>query len=210
MKSWVPYAMLTMVMGPPGTGKSAFALSIAGSVMLGRKFVNGTPGLRQPSNVIWCDTEATNAITYERLRQWGIPPERLLLPKDDVYSAFSIETDIDSLRELILRTKAPLVVIDSLRSAHGGDENSSGAVAKACQPLANLAQEVGCAVVVVHHTKKLGDGQPVSMDSARGSNVSAALSRSVIALSRPDRDSQAVRSRSSEVKPSGTTVSIRN
>jgi hypothetical protein len=169
-------------MAPPGTGKSAFVLSIARSVILGRPFINGSYGPRAPSYVIWCDTEATNAITYDRLVKWGIPSDRLLLHSDDVYSAFSITRDIERLRELILRTKSPLVVIDSLRSAHGGDENSSGAMAQACHPLANLAQETGTAVVVVHHTKKLGEGQQVCMDSARGSNVGVALARSVIAL----------------------------
>jgi AAA domain len=120
---------------------------------------------------------------------------RLLLNGEDPFQSLSIDSDEDlsKLRDQIQREEVPLVVIDSLRSAHGGEENSSQKVGEVMNKLAHLAQETGVAILVVHHTKKLFEGQDVDHNSARGSNAVIALARSMIALSKPDRNDDAIR-----------------
>jgi hypothetical protein len=193
---WIPYGMVTLLFAEPGVGKSAFVLgSIVTAIVNRRPFLDNQGGFRDPQSVIWCDTEAAHAMTVERAMQWGTPMGRLLLNGDDPFKSFSLDSakDLSELRDQIRRERVPLVVIDALRSAHSGEENSSQKVGEVMQKLAHMAQETGVAIVVVHHSRKIGEGQNVDHNSARGSNAVIALARSVIALSKPDRENDAIR-----------------
>ena len=96
---------------------------------------------------------------------------------------------MDALREAIRIHKPYLVVIDALRSAHKGDENSSR-VAGVLEPLAEIARDTGVAILVIHHLRKLAHGEEVSMDSTRGSNALTAICRSILAIDAPDPEPQ--------------------
>jgi hypothetical protein len=80
-----------------------------------------------------------------------------------------------------------MVVIDSLRGGHGEDENSSR-VGSILQSLAAIGERTKAAVVVVHHTKKLGADEEVRANSSRGSNAIFAMMRSLIGIDRPNPD----------------------
>ncbi|MGZ7274461.1 AAA family ATPase, partial [Streptococcus pyogenes] len=73
----------------------------------------------------------------------------------------------------------------SLRGAHDGDENCSR-VGKLVKRLVGLAERTGCAVVLIHHTRKLGQGEAVSANASRGSNAILAMVRSQIGIDKPD------------------------
>lgn len=195
-KGWIPYGMVTLVIAEPGVGKSAFVLGgLLPAVAMGRSFPDGQAGLIHPQKVIWCDTEATHAMTVDRAKEWGIPPNMLLLPGDDPLESISIDDkdQLDQLKAHIVREKSPLLVIDSLRSAHGGEENSSQVIGQIMKSLAVIAQSTKCAILLVHHTRKIPEGQSVNSNSSRGSNAATALARSVIALSKPNPGDATVR-----------------
>ena len=196
VKDWIPFAMLSVVIAPPGMGKSLFVLyGLVRAIITGSKWFNGMKGPTNPGHVIWCDTEGSGGITGSRVTDWKLPAERiLLLDKADPFKSVDIQNlaDIERLEALVNRYKTKLVVIDSLRGSHGGDENNSSIV-KVMQNLSRLAERTKAAVVLVHHTRKLGDGEEISADSCRGSNGIVAMARSLIGIDKPDPGSDWVR-----------------
>jgi hypothetical protein len=196
VRDWIPYGMVTGFIAEPGVGKSAFGLWTAGTIMSGGTWFNGTKG-PEPSYVLWCPTENDMAITKDRMEKWGIPFERLLLPfaEDPLRSVDLLNDDhLTRLEKLICKYKPKAMFVDSLRGAHDGDENCSR-VGKVLQNLAAIAERTGTAVIVVHHTRKLTEGEEVSANSSRGSNSILALFRSQLGFDRPDPESDLVRVR---------------
>ena len=193
VRGWVPFGMLTMLLAPPGFGKSAFALYglVRTIVTGGLLWFNGMKGPSKPGNVLWCDTEGSSAITVQRIRDWGLSPERILVPfEDDPLMPINLTSfeHLERIEALIDRHHIKLVVIDSLRGAHGGDENSSQ-VAQVLQSLATIAERTKAAIVIVHHTRKMAIDEEMHADLSRGSNAIVAMVRSQLGIDRPDKGS---------------------
>jgi hypothetical protein len=194
VKDWIPFAMLTMIVAPPGIGKSAFALfALARPIVMGDLFwFNGMKGPIKPSYVLWCDTEGSAAITVQRIKDWGLPAERIKVPfNDDPLRPINLSDaeHIAQMKALIVKYRIHLVVIDSLRGAHNGDENSSR-VAEVLQNLASIAEETKAAIVVIHHTRKIHVDEEMSADCSRGSNAIIAMVRSQLGIDKPNKDSE--------------------
>lgn len=190
---WLPYGMLSMLAGSPGAGKSALALfGLALPVMTGCRWPDGQPGPKLDNGrVMWVDTESSQIILATRIRLWNIPPKQLISPYGDFNRTIDLESqeDLDVLRESVRIQKPRLVVIDSLRSAHKSDENSSR-VGGVLEPLTSLARDTGAAFLVIHHLRKIFPGMEVDMESIRGSNSQTALCRSIPTVSTPDPNSR--------------------
>jgi hypothetical protein len=193
---WVPYGMLSQVIGPPGVGKSAFVLgALVAPIITGRSWFSGAGGLDHWRPVVWCDTESCMAPTLERIRGWGLPAERILVPfADDVLRPLDLEDGehIARLHTLVNVHRPHLLVIDSLRGSHKRDENCSR-MAGVLGSLAEFVQRTGIACVLIHHTRKVDLSSDITADDARGSNAITALVRCQIALDKPDPKSEWVR-----------------
>ncbi|HQZ65467.1 MAG TPA: AAA family ATPase [Planctomycetaceae bacterium] len=190
VKDWIPHGMATMLVAEPGVGKSAFALfGLVRPIIMDANWFNGTKGPPKRSNVLWCDTEGTAAITVQRLHDWGRPPERIKVPfADDPLRPINL-TDpkhLQRIEDAVNNYKTPLVVIDSLRGAHDGDENSSG-VTKVLQSLGGIAERTSAAIVIIHHTRKLQFDEDLTANSSRGSNAILAMVRSQMGIDKPDK-----------------------
>ena len=183
-EDWVPRGHLTMMIAQPGVGKSALALHLAGRLAAGGDWPDDAAG-PDTGRVLYCDTESSQALLLTRIRDWGLPQEAIILPGDDGMHRVRLN-HADSMN-LATRTAeregVGLVVIDSLRTAFDGDENSSE-VADVLTPWIEAAAEHDFALVVVHHLRKRqeGEGGRVTLDRMRGSSALPALARSVIAL----------------------------
>jgi hypothetical protein len=184
--------MVTGIVAEPGDGKSAFALWMARTVMTGCDWFNGTKGPANPAYVLWCPTENDMAITLQRMRDWQIPMDRLVLPfKDDPLCPVNLTNaaHLELIEALVNRYRTPMVVIDSLRSGHDGDENNSR-VGRVLQNLAVIAERTNAGMEVVHHTRKLMVDEEITANSCRGSNAILAMMRSQIGIDRPDPKSK--------------------
>ncbi len=189
-RDWIPYGMVTLLVAPPGIGKSALALfGIVRPILTGDEWPDKQSGPKTTGKVVWCDVEAAQGINADRIRKWKLPADRILLPGQDVFKTVRLDEDegkdIDELRELIRVEKPYLVVIDALRSAHHQDENNSG-VGFVLERLAALARDTNTAVLVIHHTRKVSSGEAIRPEDARGSNALVAMARSVIGIDEPD------------------------
>ena len=188
VKQWVPFGMITGVIAEPGMGKSAFVLyALARPVLTGCGWFTGMSGPEEPGHVLWCATENDLAITVDRAKRWGIPMNGILMPFEDPLASLNLMDDehVARIEELVNQYRPPLVIVDSLRGSHDGDENNSR-VGRILQSLAAVAERTRTAMVVVHHTRKLMVDEEISANSSRGSNAILAMMRSQLGVDRPD------------------------
>lgn len=185
---WIPFGLLSCLFGPPGRGKSALALWLAKTVIEGEGYwFNHTKGPKEGGYVLWCSTEHDHGLTRRRMQDWGIPKDKLLFPFKDPYKSIDLysDDDIKRLTDVICKAQTKLVVIDSLRGAHGFDENSS-IVGRVLDKIASVAVQTRVAILIVAHAKKLAKGEGITGDSLRGTNAQEAKFRCVIGIERPD------------------------
>ena len=70
-------------------------------------------------------------------------------------------------------TRARLLILDTLRNFHSGDENNSTAMSTLISYLRGIAARTGCAILFLHHTNKSSaiNGQGDMQQASRGSSV---------------------------------------
>jgi len=87
----------------------------------------------------------------------------------------------------IQRRKIDVLVIDPLKRAHQIDENDNTAVDIVVKAFAGIADEANGAVMLVHHTRKMG-GADITAESARGAKALVDGCRSVRVLNGMSKD----------------------
>jgi hypothetical protein len=188
---YIPFGMLSMIVAEPGRGKSSFALWLTRTVITGGDWFSGAKGPAKPGFVLWCDTEGSAAMNVDRIKNWGLPAEGIKVPFEDeplLPINLHCEEHLARIEAVIVKYRIQLVVIDSLRGAHGGDENNSQ-VAQVLQRLAVIAERTNAAIVIVHHTKKLMLEEDICANSSRGSNAILAMVRAQLGIDKPDAKS---------------------
>jgi len=156
----LPAESLAILYGPPGVGKTFVALDIALSVASAGVWAGyeTTPGA-----VVYVVAEGVAGLS-KRLKAWCSYHQmgdvsRLYLVSD----APQLRTESDQLaRDLRAQIQEPivLVIIDTLaRCFLGGEENSAKDAGELIFGADNLRKELGCAVLLVHHTTKKGDSE---------------------------------------------------
>jgi hypothetical protein len=184
--------------GRPFGGKSLFALQLALYAAAGEKFLSlGDEGFAIPRQlrVLYVDEESGEGLIWTRTRKMlsGLPDLRTpeILERVRVVSRKGLRLDdterLDAIRREIDRFPggvADLVIFDTLRRLHAGEEKDSEAMAAVMAILAELAA-LGCAILVIHHSKKgvLDDGDDWK-EAARGSGDIIAASASVIGMAK--------------------------
>ncbi len=188
----------TCVAADPGEGKSAIAFDCVKRMLTGQAWPDGSPCVKT-SCVVWADTESSQGILLERATAWGIPLERVLMPLADPLGDFRIDNrkHWERFKNLVLLEKPGLVVIDSLRGAHSGKEESS-AMHTIMSLVAHLARDLGICALIVHHFRKANEwekrgGALASLDRLRGSTSISAMCRVVWGIDRPDPTSESRR-----------------
>ena len=188
----IPLAALTLLEGDPGIGKSLLALDLAARVSSGRSMPDDTPGKEGRVVLVAPHDSATRSI-IPRLRAAGGDPFQVFLlttvldvdPKNGqlFYHPFSLLHDEHLLDKIITRTKAVLVIIDSL---------------DICQPhqrhrglplLADLAERTGCAIVLTRPRTTSKPGQDTPIHSTAPLDLRAFVSSSLLIAPDP-RDNQ--------------------
>lgn len=198
-KGWLPAGFMTIVVGAPDIGKSAFMLALAKSITTGASFPDGTLPVQDEGKVVWVDTESSEALNHKRAREFGVDLEDIIVPT--IHNEMFTDLNLDDERTwmaidvAISQPEVKLVVIDSL----GGsvmDENKP--IAKiTMKRLGMLARDFQIPVVVVHHPRKLnlGEHDEITLDRVRGHSGIIQFARSIIAIEKPDPHSETRRSK---------------
>lgn len=88
---------------------------------------------------------------------------------------------VDGLIAAIRANGIDVLTIDPFVSAHGLPENDNGAMDAAVKAFALVADRTGCAIDLVHHSRKL-NGADADIDAARGGSAIAGAVRAARAL----------------------------
>jgi len=190
-KPWLPKGMVSMLVGKTGVGKSALAMAIASGVTDGRGWPDGTSPAEGPGLVVWVETESCHGLNRERATKWGLSKDRILIPAvgDDPLMGLYLDTKEGwrAVEREVAVEGVQLVIVDSMRGAYRGDENTSDTIV-VLRKLAELAQRREIAVLVVHHLRKASmfDSDKIELDRVRGSSAITQIPRAVWAVDRPD------------------------
>ncbi len=176
----IPLGMLSLLLGDPGLGKSLFTCWLASLVSRAGATVLMATAEDSPSATVRPRLEAV-AADLELV-------QLVELHREGFAEGIALPDDMDKLDTLVLDHAARLVVIDPL-SAHLTEAVNSWrdqSVRRALAPLARMAAERGCAVVVVAHLNKGQGGDPLYR--AGGSIGIPAAARSALLLARDPED----------------------
>lgn len=157
---WLPAGKLVMMDGDPGVSKSTLALTIAAHITKGRDWPDGR---RCPEgDVILLSAEDDPDDTMKpRLRLAGAKMDRVHLlteVKDGDVRRPPTLGDVGPLRRMIQRYSAKLVIVDVFMSYVPGkaDSHKDQDVRGFLMHLKSLAQETGCAFLMLRHLNKSG------------------------------------------------------
>lgn len=176
---------VTALVAPGGVGKTAYATAVGVSVASGRALLGDHVHAR--CNVAFCNLEDPEDEFDRRLAacmdRHGVAAaelegrvftidgrtRRLVLASLDADGFTVCYPDKEALVAHIRAARIGLVVVDPFVNSHELDENSNPHVNAAVRAWAEIAEITGCAVLLIHHTRKgatAGD-----MDSARGASA---------------------------------------
>lgn len=173
-----PYGKVTLIQGDPGCGKTAFICFVAAQVSVGGKILNRNVA---QGNVLMLSVEDDPSTLRGRIEASG----------GDVSKCFFIEEAYDvtfcheGLQDAIQKTQAKLVVFDPIQSFFGADVNTnlSNQTRPILAHLQAVAEEQGCAIVLLAHMAKAKDGKS-SVTRSLGSVDIPGAARSVLQIGR--------------------------
>jgi AAA domain len=202
---------LGATIAPGGMGKSSLVLGEVLAMVTEKPLLGVTPNNGDPLRVLYINLEDGRDEIERRVAAFcqctNIGPEELgdrlfvLSGRDHAIciarmerGTLQIETaTIDTLRKVIRENGIDVVVIDPFVAAHAVPENDNNAINAVCHELRMLAEETGCAIELVHHTRKgaSGDQGERTVDDARGASSLHGAVRSARVLNTMTRDEAA-------------------
>lgn len=190
-------SFVSVLVAPPGVGKSILTIEAAISIVLKRDlgpfkahekskvwiFNNEDP--RQELNrrisafILANDLDA--AKVAEGLFVDSGEERHLLIAKYDEDRNVMRMPVVDRLIEHIERNQIGLLIVDPFIETHGVNENDNGAISAVARMYREVAQKTNCAVWLVHHTRKTPAGAsasaPGDSDAGRGASALGGVAR---------------------------------
>ena len=180
---WLARGKLHLLAGAPGVGKSTVAMHFAAAVSSGRAWPSGSTA--PTGNVlIWSGEDDAGDTLIPRLRAAGADLSRVYFVADvrdvDGDRYFDPSRDVPALSiEADRIGGVSLIVCDPVVSAVSGDSHKNTEVRRALQPLVELSDRLGAAVLGVTHFSKGSQGRDPT-ERVVGSIAFGALARIVM------------------------------
>lgn len=177
--------------GLPGSGKTTIAMSIGAIITSGGKFPDNTQA-KSGNIIVWSGEDDPRDTLVPRLLAGGANLENVYFV-GDVNSNGEITT-FDPAKHITLLSQAvdrigsvSLLIIDPIVNAVSGDSHKNTEVRRSLQPLVELANKTGIAIIGISHFSKGTSGRnPV--ERVTGSIAFGALARVVFAAAKVENN----------------------
>lgn len=197
---WLLRGEVTAIIAPGGTGKSTIGAALALSLASGQELLEQNIPLGPQSAWIYnledsqdeLERQISAACLFHRIGREECG-DRLCVDSGLVQplctatedrEGVAIAEDVFAQVAATVRERGiSVVIVDPFVSSHSVRENSNEAIDAIAKRWKRLAQETSCAVLLVHHTKKLGDRE-VTAEDGRGASALPAAARVVLTLNR--------------------------
>ncbi len=201
---WLLRNTVTAIVAPGGVGKSSLVASMLLSLASGREDILGKT-VWAGAKTVWywnledtmdeLEMQLTAAAMFHRVNSSECD-NRIYLDSGPEGSDLCIAVEGESgfqivvpvvealVAELIAR-QVDVLVIDPFVSSHSINENDNNAIDAVAKTWARIAKRANCAIILVHHSRKLG-GEKVTAESSRGGSSLIAAARVTLVLNRMD------------------------
>lgn len=159
---WLALGKFHLLAGAPGQGKTTIAMAMAATITIGGRWPDGSRC--DAGNVlIWSGEDDYRDTLLPRLIGAGANRNRVFFVDGtrigNEVRPFDPSIDTRTLLEAIKTIGGVrLIVIDPVSTAIQGDSHKNSEVRRGLQPLVDLAETVGAAVLGITHLSKAGQG----------------------------------------------------
>jgi len=192
--TWFISRFLTVTVAPGGTGKSNLSIIEALAVITGRRISgdhvhvpgrvwlhNGEDPLDEIARRISAACQIHQVAPEEIKGKFFYTSGRtspLILVREQGRTVTRDASAIAAVKDFIVQNAIKLWIVDPFVDLHDVNENDNAAINMVAKTLSLIADETGCAVHVVHHTRKKGkDGAVTDMDMGRGASALMSAAR---------------------------------
>jgi len=152
VENLIPKGGISLIIGRGGVGKTFVALQIAQAIGNGTQ-VFGLDTI--PSKVFYIDFENPEPVIVSRLKMLG-GAENIHFLRGFSENFKAPKLDSKDWEDYMKLPKDSVIIIDTLRSSQGGDENGSRDMSIVLEHL-KILRETGFTIIVLHHTPKSSD-----------------------------------------------------
>jgi putative DNA primase/helicase len=180
---WLARGKMHIIGGQPGVGKTTLALLMAATVTTGGQWPDGTVAAKG-NVVVWSGEDDPADTIVPRLAASGADRERVFIVENVIENgekrAFDPARDIEPLRRAVEAAgDVVLLIVDPIVNAVAGDSHKNGETRRGLQPLVDLANSIGAALLgVTHFSKGTSGREPI--ERITGSFAFGALARVVM------------------------------
>jgi KaiC/GvpD/RAD55 family RecA-like ATPase len=175
---------ITILFADTGIGKSIFAVQIANEISRTDKvlYVDLELSDKQFQNRYSENYEREFKFSENFLRVCFARPMKI--PVGDTYD----DTFIASLRGLIDRTGAKIVIIDNMTRLISSDTDTARAAKPLMDLLNDLKFEYGLTLLLLEHTRKTDMSRPISLNDLQGSKMKSNFADAAFSIGRSAKD----------------------
>lgn len=193
---------LTMLVSPPGVGKTTLVLAAAVSICTGRN-LTGYEVYEQGK--VWLHNNEDDGDELKRrlaavLQHFDVPLDEvknrlvmssgadrpIIVARKDHNNNVVRQPDVNACIAFIKTHNIKAFIIDPFVETHTVDENSNEQIKDVAALYRDIARQANCAVLLVHHTSKppqgQSDGHAGNMNTARGASSMLGVARIVQTL----------------------------
>ena len=189
---WLSLGKLHLLVGPPGTGKTTIAVSLAAAITSGGAWPDGGPDSEraEPGDVlIWSGEDGLADTLMPRFLAAGGDRRRLHFAGEVNESGrrrpFNPATDLPRLIAAAeFMRELRLVVLDPVVAVINGDSHKNSETRRDLQPVVSLAEQLDVAVLGITHLSKGSTGRE-PLERVMGAIAFAAVARVVLATVKP-------------------------
>jgi len=193
---------LSVLVAPPGVGKSTLVIAMAVSIITGEK-ITGHDIHRQGKVWIYNNEDDTDelkrrlaavlqhhGLSYDQVKgqlAMNSGADRPLLIAKTMSDGTVIRLpDVEACIAHIKKHGITTFMVDPFIETHECDENSNQEIKRVAQMFRDIARQGNCTVLLIHHTAKppqgSSDGHAGNMNTARGASALIGVSRVILTL----------------------------